>query len=104
MAGFFADKVGRKIVSIISMILFVAGFAILAAAQNAWMLILGRIISGACGGMFTVISMVFCAEISEDRLRSKIASWNVIAMCLGIIYTYKNIIVNFIFNNQYKKF
>jgi len=49
---------------------FIGGWALLICAGSLMPLfVMGRIVTGACGGMFCVLAPMYSAEISEKQIR-----------------------------------
>lgn len=64
LGGALVDRVGRKLSLLLCAVPFVLGFAVITAAQDVWMLLGGRLLTGlACG----VASLV--APVSDRPLR-----------------------------------
>ncbi|CAL8101448.1 unnamed protein product [Orchesella dallaii] len=86
--GYTVEKIGRKLTSIIMVIPFVIGYAVMASAQSVFMLYAGRFITGFSGGAYTVITSVYIAEIAQDRLRNTMGTVMVVCLCSGIAFVY----------------
>lgn len=66
------DTVGRKWTMMILVPVFVAGWILLVCAGTLVPLfVIGRIVTGACGGMFCVAAPMYSAEISEKQIRGR---------------------------------
>lgn len=65
LGGWLVDRAGRKLSLLLCTVPFVIGFAVITAAQDVWMLLGGRLLTGlACG----VASLV--APVSVPQLHS----------------------------------
>ncbi|MBZ3889541.1 Solute carrier family 2, facilitated glucose transporter member 8 [Sciurus carolinensis] len=63
LGGWLVDCAGRKLSLLLCTVPFVAGFAVITAAQDVWMLLGGRLLTGlACG----VASLVAPVSVSLD--------------------------------------
>jgi MFS family permease len=69
--GRASDRVGRKPVLLVSQMGTFAGFLIIGAAQNLWMLFLGRMIDGLTAGNLS-IAQAYISDVTKpaDRTRS----------------------------------
>jgi len=64
------DRVGRKRTMLIMTPAYIGGWILLICAHRLLALfILGRLVTGACGGMFCVLVPMYIAEISENEIR-----------------------------------
>lgn len=64
------DRIGRKWTMMALIPAFIGGWALLICAGSLVPLfVMGRIVTGACGGMFCVLAPMYSAEISEKQIR-----------------------------------
>ena len=49
------DKIGRKLSLMLCSVPFVFGFVVIIAAQNVWMLYLGRVLTGLASGVTSLV-------------------------------------------------
>ncbi|KAL0810064.1 hypothetical protein ABMA28_010882 [Loxostege sticticalis] len=68
-AGIFSDKYGRRFTHLIVSIPFVMGWIVLAFASNVLILLIGRILTGLCTGVFRSLGAVYLGEISSPTNR-----------------------------------
>ena len=66
IAGFFADLMGRKIMMIISAVMFVASVAIIFTSQTYIPLLLGRILQGMSGGVIAVVVTLSTSDLVDE--------------------------------------
>jgi MFS family permease len=52
------------------------------------MLIVGRLITGFCGGLFCVASPIYIADISDTNIRGLLSSFYQLMVNLGILVSY----------------
>lgn len=55
LGGWMVDKIGRKLSLMFCSLPFVFGFTIIIAAQNVWMLYLGRVLTGLASGVTSLV-------------------------------------------------
>lgn len=69
VGGVLIDKIGRRTGMIIGGLIFITGWAVIAAAVSPLMLICGRILDGLAVGIITSASSVLFDEMAHPRLR-----------------------------------
>ena len=88
VAGPLSDKFGRKIVLLLSAVLFSAsGLGCMVAADQT-LLIISRIVGGVGIGVASVISPLYIAEISVPRYRGQLVSLYQLAITIGFLGAY----------------
>jgi len=88
IAGPLSDRYGRKIVLLLSAVLFSAsGIGCMIAADET-QLILFRIVGGIGIGVASVISPLYIAEISVPRYRGQLVSLYQLAITIGFLGAY----------------
>lgn len=75
MAGYTADKIGRKRTIQLGSIIAIVGCTIQTAAVNVGMLIAGRFIAGWSIGVLSMIVPMYQAEISPPHARGLLSGW-----------------------------
>jgi sugar porter (SP) family MFS transporter len=88
IAGPLSDKFGRKIVLLLSAILFSASGVGCMVASDQTMLILSRIIGGVGIGVASVISPLYIAEISVPKYRGQLVALYQLAITIGFLGAY----------------
>lgn len=69
------DRIGRKWSMMALVPAFIGGWILLiCAGTQVPLFVSGRIITGACGGMFCVLAPMYSAEISEKQIRGILSS------------------------------
>lgn len=58
LGGWLLDRAGRKLSLLICTVPFVAGFAVITAAQEVWMLLGGRLLTGLACGVASLVAPV----------------------------------------------
>ena len=88
VAGSLSDRFGRKIVLIISAVLFsISGIGCMIAA-NEVQLVIARILGGVGIGVASVISPLYIAEISVPSFRGRLVSMYQLAITVGFLGAY----------------
>jgi sugar porter (SP) family MFS transporter len=88
VAGSMSDRFGRKIVLIISAVLFsLSGIGCMIAA-NEVQLVVARILGGVGIGVASVISPLYIAEISVPSFRGRLVSMYQLAITAGFLGAY----------------
>jgi SP family arabinose:H+ symporter-like MFS transporter len=88
VAGSLSDKFGRKIVLIISAVLFsLSGIGCMIAADEV-QLVVARILGGIGIGVASVISPLYIAEISVPSFRGRLVSMYQLAITVGFLGAY----------------
>ncbi|KAI5250310.1 general substrate transporter [Aureobasidium subglaciale] len=87
-AGNIADYMGRIITCSLGGLIFAAGTALEAGAQNLAMLFVGRCITGVGEGLFLSTLVVYVCEIAPARQRGVLASVQQLLVTMGIAVGY----------------
>jgi MFS transporter, SP family, arabinose:H+ symporter len=88
VAGWFADRFGRKPGLVFSGLLF-AGSAIgCAFAPNAEILIISRFIGGIGVGVASMVTPMYIAEVAPANIRGGLVTMNQIAIVSGMVLSY----------------
>jgi len=67
--GLLSDRIGRKPVILVGLMLFAVGSIIAAQAEDIWMILLGRAIQGS--GAIAAAVMALAADLTRDSQRTK---------------------------------
>lgn len=87
-SGKLSDKYGRKIVLIISAILFLASALGCMYSNSFSMLIIFRLIGGLGIGVASMVSPLYISEFAPSRLRGMMVSLYQLALTIGIVLAY----------------
>lgn len=95
IAGLLADLVGRKIIMIVSGVMFLASVTLIVFSQGFTTLLLGRLLQGMSGGVIAVVIPLYLAECLGAHHRGRgtaVFQWMltfgiVIASVTGLLYT-----------------
>lgn len=80
--GLWADRVNRKLLIIMGLILFAIGGAVAALSHSIWGVIIGRAIQGA--GAISAVVMALLADLTREEQRTKAMS--TIGMSIGMSF------------------
>ncbi|GAA2033518.1 sugar porter family MFS transporter [Pseudokineococcus marinus] len=83
-AGPLADRIGRTRVMLVSAVLFLASAVGSGFAFTPWDLTFWRVVGGVAIGIASVIAPAYIAEISPSKIRGRLASFQQLAITLGI--------------------
>lgn len=87
-AGSLSDRFGRRLVILVTALIFVIGALISAAASNVGMLLVGRLLIGVAIGVASMLTPLYLAEISPAASRGAVTSLNQLCITLGILVSY----------------
>jgi MFS family permease len=85
IAGFFADLLGRKLMMLVSAVMFVASIAIIFTSQTYLPLLLGRLLQGMSGGVIAVVVPLYLAECLKAEARGRGTSIFQFMLTFGIV-------------------
>ncbi|AMR32289.1 sugar:proton symporter [Mucilaginibacter sp. PAMC 26640] len=87
-SGKLSDKYGRKIVLILSAVLFLASALGCMLSTSFTMLIVFRLIGGLGIGVASMVSPLYISEFSPSRFRGMMVSLYQLALTIGIVLAY----------------
>lgn len=85
MAGFLADKYGRKKLLIFSAFVFFASSWATGASTNIPAFIAARLIGGIAIGLAADLSPMYIAEVAPTHIRGKLVTLNQLTIVIGIL-------------------
>eukprot|EP00064_Thunnus_orientalis_P016550 superscaffoldBa00003311_g16616 len=88
LGGWMVEKIGRKLSLMFCSLPFVFGFTIIIAAQNVWMLHLGRVLTGVASGVTSLVVPLYISEMCHERVRGTLGSCVQLMVVLGIMGVY----------------
>ncbi|KAL0979612.1 hypothetical protein UPYG_G00187280 [Umbra pygmaea] len=88
LGGWMVDKIGRKLSLMFCSIPYIFGFTIIIAAQNVWMLYLGRILTGLASGVTSLVVPLYLSEMAHERIRGSLGSCVQLMVVIGIMGAY----------------
>ncbi|KAE8582440.1 hypothetical protein XENTR_v10020127 [Xenopus tropicalis] len=86
--GWIVDRIGRKLSLMLCALPFVLGFTLIVSAQNVWMLLLGRLMTGLASGVTSLVVPVYISETSHSRVRGTLGSCVQLMVVTGIVGSY----------------
>jgi SP family arabinose:H+ symporter-like MFS transporter len=87
-SGKLSDKYGRKLVLILSAVLFLASALGCMLAGSFTILVIARLIGGLGIGVASMVSPLYISEFSPSRLRGRLVSLYQLALTTGIVVAY----------------
>jgi SP family galactose:H+ symporter-like MFS transporter len=87
-SGRMADWLGRRLLMIVTAVIFFIGVLITALAPGVAVLIAGRIIVGVGIGVASYLGPLYISEISPAALRGRMVALNQLLLTLGILISY----------------
>uniref|UniRef100_A0A8C5KBT6 Solute carrier family 2, facilitated glucose transporter member 8 n=1 Tax=Jaculus jaculus TaxID=51337 RepID=A0A8C5KBT6_JACJA len=88
LGGWLVDRAGRKLSLLLCSVPFVTGFAVITAAQNVWMLLGGRLLTGLACGVASLVAPVYISEIAYPAVRGLLGSCVQLMVVTGILLAY----------------
>ncbi|EPQ31450.1 uncharacterized protein PFL1_00785 [Pseudozyma flocculosa PF-1] len=88
VSGLLTDRLGRKKAIFLSCILWIIGSIISCASVNVGMLVVGRILCGACVGIASAQVPVYISELSVASIRGRLVGCQQWSITIGIMVFY----------------
>ena len=88
IAGSLSDRFGRRLVILITALVFVAGALISGLAGSVGVLLVGRLMIGVAIGVASMLTPLYLAEIAPAVSRGAVTSLNQLCITLGILISY----------------
>lgn len=88
LGGWLVERAGRKLSLMFCSLPFVFGFTVMIAAQNVWMLYLGRVLTGLASGVTSLVVPLYISEIAHEQVRGLLGSCVQLMVVLGILGAY----------------
>ncbi|KAJ1961508.1 hypothetical protein GGI12_003206 [Dipsacomyces acuminosporus] len=87
-AGLFADHWGRKIITLLSSIVFIVGALIMTFSNHYSVLIGGRVVVGLAVGAASMVVPMYIGELAPKEFRGRLVTLNVLAITGGQLIAY----------------
>lgn len=88
LGGWMVQRWGRKLSLMFASVPFVLGFTVIIAAQNVWMLYVGRTLTGLASGITSLTVPLYISETAHERVRGLLGSCVQLMVVLGIMGVY----------------
>ncbi|XP_054895629.1 solute carrier family 2, facilitated glucose transporter member 8 [Poeciliopsis prolifica] len=88
LGGWMVQRIGRKLTLMSCTLPFVFGFTIIIAAQNVWMLYVGRVLTGLASGITSLVVPLYISETAHEKVRGMLGSCIQLMVVLGIMGVY----------------
>lgn len=88
IGGVCLNKLGRRGTMLTSVVPFVGGWLFIAFAQNFAMLMTGRIITGFCAGITSLVVPTYIGEFASPDIRGTLGSGFQLMVTIGVVYSY----------------
>jgi len=88
MAGWLADKFGRRTILLISAVFFTASAVGAGIAQDSLQFIVVRIVGGFAVGAASVLAPAYISEVAPAKYRGSLASIQQIAIIAGLFFSF----------------
>lgn len=88
LCGIGLTTIGRKGTMLISVVPFIVGWIIIAFAKNFAMLMAGRIFTGLCCGITSMVVPTYISEFSSPSVRGTLGTSFQLMVTLGVVYAY----------------
>lgn len=88
LGGWMVERIGRKLSLMFCSLPFVFGFTLIIAAQNVWMLYIGRVLTGLASGVTSLVVPLYISEMAHERVRGTLGSCVQLMVVLGIMGVY----------------
>ncbi|XP_073993665.1 facilitated trehalose transporter Tret1-like isoform X3 [Rhodnius prolixus] len=88
LSGYLMDAIGRKKILIMTQLPTLAGWLLIASANNVGMLYAGRLLVGLGSGMVAAPARVYTAEATQPHLRGMLAAVASVGVSFGVLAEY----------------
>ena len=80
------NNIGRKGAMMGTSAFFALTYLCLAAAQNVWMLFIGRFLSGMASGLTTIATPTYVSEVASPNVRGMLGSCFQLMVTVGVLF------------------
>ena len=88
IAGALSDRFGRKIVLLLSAVIFAFSSVATALPNGLGEFVGARVVAGVAIGIASMLAPLYIAEVSPAAIRGRLVSMNQLAIVLGILVSY----------------
>ena len=88
VAGALSDRFGRKIVLLLSAVIFALSAVATGLPNGLGEFVAARVVAGVAIGIASMLAPLYIAEVSPAAIRGRLVSMNQLAIVLGILVSY----------------
>ena len=88
VAGALSDRFGRKIVLLLSAVIFALSSVATALPNGLGEFVAARVVAGVAIGIASMLAPLYIAEVAPAAIRGRLVSMNQLAIVLGILVSY----------------
>ncbi len=88
LTGWVMTRLGRRSTMALACVPCLAGWALMAAAQDVWMLYAGRLLAGVAVGAYSVVVPVYIGEVAAPQIRGALGTFFQMMVVSGIFSMY----------------
>ena len=88
IAGTLSDRFGRKIILLLSAIIFALSSVATSLPHSLGQFIAARLVAGVAIGIASMLAPLYIAEVSPAAIRGRLVSLNQLAIVIGILVSY----------------
>lgn len=88
LAGTLSDRFGRKIILLLSAVIFAVSSLATALPNGLGTFVAARIVAGVAIGIASMLAPLYIAEVAPAAIRGRLVSMNQLAIVLGILISY----------------
>lgn len=99
LAHVIIDKYGRRKTFMLTCVVFIVGVTCMAVAQDYYMLLAFRVLTGVGMGVGFSVDPVYIAEVSPKQYRGELVTWSEIATNVGILAGF---VTSFLFSDVHE--
>ncbi|ENN81360.1 hypothetical protein YQE_02235, partial [Dendroctonus ponderosae] len=85
--GIMADKFGRKLAVLFTIIPFILGWVLIILTRHEAMLLAGRFLTGMAGGSFCIVGPLYTSEIAQNEIRGTLGTFMQLFITIGILWS-----------------
>ena len=87
-AGRLSDAYGRRLLILVSSVVFVVGSLVCAAAPGTAVLVVARMVLGVAIGLASATAPVYISEVAPPDIRGRLVTFFQLAVTIGIVVAY----------------
>jgi len=88
VAGLLVDLIGRKHTMMVTALLFGISYLVLVISPNIMVVYAGRIATGLCTGMASLVCPLYIAETARPEVRGFLGTWVQLLVTIGVLAAY----------------